>query len=490
MVSPEPIPTAMMVLAAGLLAAAAVMVSKVARRFGVPVMLLFLALGMLAGSDGIGGIHFEDYTLTFRVGTVALVLILFDGGLNTPRSTVEQALAPAAILATVGVVGTAALVAVGAWLLGVPWPEATLLGAVVSSTDAAAVFLVLRGGGLHLRRRVASTLELESGSNDPMAVILTLTVTQALIEDQPPGLSAALDVARQIAVGGGLGLAIGVGARRLLAVARLPAGGLYPVLTLAIALLAFAIPTLLGGSGFLAVYLAGLVLGNGALPYRAGLLRVHDGIAWTSQVAMFLLLGLLVFPSRLPAIAPLGFAIALFLAFIARPLAVMLCLAPFRYPLRESVFIGWMGLRGAVPIVLATFPVLAGAPGATTMFDVVFFVVVLNTLLQGGTTRWLTRRLGLEADEPPPPAASVEINSTQVVEGELVSFYLGPRSRAAGRSLRELAFPAGAAAMLIVRGRELIAPKGSTVLAQGDHVHVFFRPRDRAVIDAIFAERT
>jgi cell volume regulation protein A len=485
--SAEPARTALGLLAAGLLAAACVLFSSLSRRFGVPVVLVFLALGMLGGSEAIGGVHFEDYSLAFQVGTVALVLILFDGGLNTPLSSVGDALRPAVVLATLGVVGTAALVAVGARLLGFPWREAALLGAVVSSTDAAAVFTVLRGS-VNVPRRLARTLELESGGNDPMAVILTMTATGILAGTGTLGPRVLLSVVLQIAVGAAFGLAFGFGGRRLLRAVWLPAGGLYPVLTLALALLAFAVPTLLSGSGFLAVYLAALALGSAPLPYRSGLVRVHDGFAWVGQVAMFLLLGLLVFPSELLSVAGSGFGLALFLALVARPAVTLLCLLPFGYSLREMVCIGWLGLRGAVPIVLATFPVLAGVEGAHRVFNVVFFVVVVSALLQGGTARWLARRLGLDTGAPPPLSASVEITSTLLLEGEIATFFVGPSSPVAGKPLAELSFPAGAAAMLVIRGHELLAPKGRTVLEPGDHVHVFLRPGDRARVHALFGQ--
>lgn len=483
----EPDATAFALMIAGLLAAACVVFSSASRRIGIPVMLLFLAFGMLAGSDGIGGIHFEDYKLGFRVGTIALVLILFDGGLNTRLSSMRSALRPAAVLATVGVVGTAALVALGARVVGFSWGEAALLGAVVSSTDAAAVFSVLRGSGIHLPPRLGATLELESGLNDPMAVILTIAMTQNLMGDRELGPWILLDVAVQGAVGAAFGLAFGLGSRLLLRKIRLPVTGLYPVLTLAIALLAFAVPTLLAGSGFLSVYLAAVLLGEAAIPYRSGVLRVHDGFAWVSQVAMFLLLGVLVFPSQLLDVAGVGLGIALFLTVVARPAVTLLCLLPFGFRPREVVYIGWLGLRGAVPIVLATFPILAGAQGSHRVFNVVFFVVVVSALLQGGTARRLTRYLQIETSAPPSPPASVEITSTQLLEGEIITFYIEAASPVAGKAIEDLAFPAGAAAMLIVRGRELIAPKGPTVLEAADHVHVFFRPSDRSRVRALFS---
>lgn len=488
MAAPEPIATALLLAVFGALLAVSALFSRASQRLAVPVALVFLAIGMLAGSEGVGGIAFADYGFAFRLGTVALVLILFDGGLNTPLAAVRDAARPAGVLATVGVVGTAGLVAAAAHALGFAWPQALLLGAVVSSTDAASVFAVLRGSGIHLKRHVGATLEVESGINDPMAVILTMAMTHHLLA---PGDALdwhlALDVLRQIVVGGAAGLALGYGGRLLLARVPLAAGGLYPAFTLGLACLAYGVPTLAGGSGFLAVYAAGVLLGNGPLPVKPGLLRVHDALAWLSQTVMFLLLGLLVSPSHLWQVAGVGLALALFLAVVARPAVVALCLAPFRaFSRRDVSYVGWVGLRGAVPVILATFPVLAGVPGAARVFDVVFFIVVANALVPGATVPWVTRRLDLASDEPPPPRAVLEIASVQPLEGDLLSFYVDEALAVAGQPLRELPFPEGAAAVLVVRGRELVAPKGSTVLLPGDHVYVFARRAERPLLYLMF----
>lgn len=479
----EPVGTAIVLVAFGALLAISVLFSRASERFAIPVALVFLLIGILAGSEGIGGIGFDDYEAAFRLGNVALVLILFDGGLNTTMAAVREAARPAAVLATFGVVATAGLVALTANLLGFDWPAALVLGAIVSSTDAAAVFSVLRSSGLHLKRRVGATLEVESGANDPMAVILTLELTRNLIAPgDGPGVMLLAVVLVQLVVGVLFGVGFGYGARYVLDRVRLPAGGLYPALTLAFAMLAYGTTTLANGSGFLAVYIAGVLLGNGRLPFRHGLLRVHDALAWLSQIAMFLVLGLLVYPSRLLEVAWVGLAIALVLAFVARPVVVALCMLPFRFAPRQVGYMGWVGLRGAVPIVLAIFPVLAGAPGAERIFDVVFFIVVVGALIPGATVPWITRRLGLESAEPPAPPAVLEIESRTPLEGELLSFYVDEALAVVGVPIAELPFPDGAAATLIVRGRELIAPKGQTVLIPGDHVYVFARPQDRPYI--------
>jgi potassium/hydrogen antiporter len=359
----EPIPTAVLLAIFGLLMVFSVLFSRTAERLGVPVVLLFMILGMLAGAEGLG-VQFDNYEFAFRIGMIALVLILFDGGLNTPYAVLRRGIAPASVLATVGVAGTAALVAVGAWALGFPPEQALLLGAVVSSTDAAAVFAVLRGSRLNLQKRVGVTLEVESCINDPMAIILTIAITSAIISGEPPTWWMLIDVPLQLIIGAAAGIAFGWGGARLLQIVRLRAGGLYPVLTLATAMIAFGATTLINGSGFLAVYAAAAVIGNSAIPYRSGLTRIHDAIAWLGQITMFLMLGLLVYPSRLLDVMWIGLGLGLFLAFVARPAVVLLCLVPFRYPPRELAYLGWAGLRGAVPIILATFPVMANVPGA------------------------------------------------------------------------------------------------------------------------------
>ncbi|HET7584543.1 MAG TPA: potassium/proton antiporter [Gemmatimonadaceae bacterium] len=486
MLTAEPIPTAIALAIVAVLLLASALFSRATERAGIPVLLVFLVIGMLAGSEGIGGIPFENYHLAYRLGTVALVLILFDGGLNTSLAVVRRVAAPAAVLATLGVLGTAALLALGARMLGFGWPQAALLGAIVSSTDAAAVFAVLRGSGIHLQRRVAATLEVESGANDPMAVILTTVVTASLVAPaQGFGWHVLLSIGTQLVVGSAFGLAIGYGARHVIARTRLPAGGLYAVMLVGTAFLAFALPTLVSGSGFLSAYIAAIVLGNSQLPYKAGLTRVHDALAWLSQVTMFLMMGLLVFPSRLVDVAVTGLLLSLFLALIARPVVVWLCLLPFRFPAREVVYIGWVGLRGAVPIILAAFPVLAGAPGAERIFDVVFFVVVVSALVPGATVSPLARRLGLEASEPPAPEAVLEIESRLPLNGELFSFYVDEALPVAGERLVDIPFPEGTSVALILRGREVIPPKGSTTLLPGDHVYVFARTGDRPLIQLL-----
>ncbi len=484
----ELVSTALILAVFGLLIAASVLATRAIERMGVPVVLLFLVLGILAGSEGIAGLEFSDYRFAFRVGTAALILILLDGGLNTPLGAIRESFKPAAVLATVGVAGTAGLVAVFARWMGLSWSESTLLGAVVSSTDAAAVFAVLRGGNLRLTRRVGTTIELESGINDPMAVILTFGVISALTGDHVSYTALAIGVPLQLGIGLIVGAGFGLAAGYLLRYMRLSTAGLYPVLILGLAFLSFGAATLVQGSGFLAVYATAAVLGNSRIPFHSGLVRIHDAFAWLSQVSMFLMLGLLVFPSQLVPIAGVGIAIALFMAIVARPLVVILCLLPFKFPPREVAYIGWVGLKGAVPIILATFPVLAGVPEGMKVFNIVFFVVVCSALVPGATIRCFARRLGLEALEAPPPAAALEINSTRLLNGELLSFSISDVLSVCNVPLSKIPWPADSSAVLLVRGEQLVAPRGSTILQRGDHLYIFCRTEDVPFIQFLFGK--
>ena len=487
MIGAEPIATAVVLTAFGGLLAASVGLSRVSARLGLPVALLFLLVGVVAGSEGLGHIGFEDYGFAFRVGTTALVLILFDGGLNTPAASARQVLAPATVLATVGVVATAGLVAVAAHLFGLSWAMAMLLGAIVSSTDAAAVFSVLTASGTRLRRRVGLTLELESGLNDPMAVILTTAITAGIAGGAAPSaLAVTLDVVRELAIGAVTGYVIARVGRRLIMRVHLPAAGLYPAFTLAVACLSFGLATLLHGSGFLAVYVTGMTLGSGVLPHAVGIRRVHDALGWLSQVLMFLLLGLLVFPSRLLQVATVGLTLALFLAVVARPVIAMLCLAPFRYRWRDSAYVGWVGLRGAVPIVLATIPVMADVPGAHVLFDIVFFIVVVGALVPGATVPWMARLLRVESDAPPPPATMIEVDARAPRGDELRAYFVSDQLAVAGATLAEIPFPEGAAVSMLERGGALIAPSGATRIEPGDYVYVIAPVEHRPLVELLF----
>ncbi|MGH7907149.1 MAG: potassium/proton antiporter [Candidatus Binataceae bacterium] len=483
----QPLTVSLFLTVFALLIIISVVVSRASQASGIPFALLFLAVGLIAGEEGLGRISFENYQFSFDLGTVALVLILFDGGLNTPLQRIKRGLAPSAVLATLGVVGTAALVGAAALALGFTWMQAFLLGAIVSSTDAAAVYPVLRASGIQLKRRVGLVLELESGLNDPMAVILTVELTQSLLTNRPLGIATAGQIIYALAVGAIGGVIVGWIGRLIIPRARPPAGGLYPVLTLALACLAYGLPALANASGFLGVYVAAMIIGNGPMPYRSGVVHFHDSLAWFAQISMFLMLGLLAFPSQLLSVAWLGLGIGLFLAIVARPLVAVLCLLPFRYPVRETLFIGWAGLRGAVPIILATYPVIARIDGAQTIFNVVFFIVLINAIIPGATIKWAVKWLRLESGEPPPPPAAVDIVSTEMLHGgEILTFFIGASAAVCGAAIADLSFPAESNILLVIRAHELIPPRGATVLMPGDHVYVLCRPEDRAFVHLIF----
>ncbi len=387
----------MILLGVGLLLVLTVLAGSVSSRFGLPALIGFIAFGMIAGSEGPGGIVFSDYALAQNVGIVCLVIILFSGGLDTQWRIVRSSAFPALVLATVGVLTSALVVTATAMLLlDFTMLQGFLLGSIIASTDAAAVFAILRSSGQPLRTDVQSLIELESGSNDPMAVFLVGAAVLLIATPGMSGMSLVPEFGVQMAVGAIVGLAIGAGFPLLLRRARLHVGGLSLVISIAAAILAYGLAVLLGGNGFLAAYVAGITAGSRRFPDKQTISLFQDGLAWLAQVTMFLTLGLLVYPSELPGVIGPGLAITMVLMFIARPLSVFLCLAPFgQYGWREKMYVSWAGLRGAVPIVLATIPIVANIPGAQAMFNIVFFVVLVSSVIQGPTLGLLARRLGL-----------------------------------------------------------------------------------------------
>lgn len=475
------------ILAGAALLLVSIVASDISSRIGAPLLLVFLVLGMLAGEDGPGGIRFDDFEISWVVGTLALAVIIFDGGLRTRRETFRVALGPAVALATAGVVITAALVSVFAvWALGVRWLEGLLLGAIVGSTDAAAVFALLRTQGAALKERVASTLEIESGSNDPMAVFLTVAVLELLAAGRS---QFDVSVLASFAVQFGLGTALGLagGAALVWLINRLTlATGLYPLLAAAGGVLTFALAQRLGGSGFLAIYLAGLVLGNARLRSAQVVLRVHDGLAWLSQIVMFLILGLLVTPSQLVHIVPQALLVAAGLMLLARPAAVAVTLAPFRFPWREQIYIGWVGLRGAVPIVLALFPMMYGLENARLYFNVTFFVVLVSLLAQGWTIAPAARWLGLEVPPRHEPVQRIPLDVPGHFEYEMVAFDAREGSLAAGRTLEEMGFAAGMQVMALIRDGAPLALRPDVAIAPGDHVYFLAQPEEVARLAALF----
>lgn len=461
--------------------------SKFASRVGMPVLVLFLGVGMMAGSEGIGGLAFEDYGFANSIGSVALALILFDGGLRTSMESVRAAWKPALTLSTLGVLLTSGLTgAAAALILGVPILHGMLLGAIVGSTDAAAVFSILRTSGLRLPEHLTSTLEVESGSNDPMAIFLTVSLIAVLTGDTESPGALFLLFALQFGVGGLAGIGVGRLAAWTVNKIQLDYPGLYPILALAFGLLSFGLAAVLGGSGFLAVYLAGIVLGNSPIVFQRGIFMFHDAAAWLGQIVLFVMLGLLSFPTRLLSVTTEGILIALALFFVARPIAVYLSTLPFRFNTKELLFLSWVGLKGAVPITLATFPLMAGVPGSDFLFDVVFFVVLLSAITQGWSLPVVARWLGIGEPSDSVLPVMLEINALRHVDGQIVEYTVAPSARVAGQALRNLALPDGVVMPLIIRENDVIMPRGGTVLKPGDHVFAAMRTRLKPLIDRLF----
>lgn len=467
-----------------LLVLGGILSSLVASRFGTPLLLVFLVLGMLAGEDGPGGIAFDNYQATYLIGSCALAIILFDGGLRTRLSHVRDALAPSLVLATLGVaISTVVVGAFARLVLGWGWVEGLLLGSVVASTDAAAVFFLLKTGGLQLRPRVGAILEIESGSNDPVAVFLTVALTELALAGGAPGWEVAEELLRQAVLGSAFGLAAG-----MICVAFLNRfnllSGMHPLFAIALALSVFGITALLDGSGFLAVYVAGLVVGNRSVRAFPSIVNFHDTATWLCQIVMFLMLGLLVTPSELIAYAPQGLSLAVFLILVGRPAAVWICLKGFGLSARELTFISWVGLRGAVSIFLAAIPTLAAVPGAEAYFNIAFFVVMVSLIVQGWTIAPAARGLGMALKRPAVPTNRIEIDLPGQSEKELVGYPIAAESFVA---LRPGTLPGWLKPVLVVREGDVKNAAEAGDLRTGDYAY-FLVSTDRVRrLDRLFA---
>ncbi|MBN8633766.1 MAG: potassium/proton antiporter [Anaerolineae bacterium] len=456
--------------------------SRLSSQIGIPALLAFLAIGMLAGSEGLGGIYFDDAGTAQYVGVVALALILFSGGLDTEFKTLRPILRSGLVLSSLGVLLTAGTVGLFAVIILRFSPlEGVLLGAIVSSTDAAAVFAILRTQGVNLRGKLEPLLELESGSNDPMAILLTIGLIRLILEPATPFTAIVLIFAREAVLGFVIGIVIGQGAAKVINRIRVY-DGLYPVFTVALAMLAYGLAATVGGNGFLAVYLAGLLLGRANFIHKRSLQRFHDGLAWLMQILMFLTLGLLVFPSRLIATAGESLLIAIVLIVVARPLSIFVSLSLSRFELREKLLVAWVGLRGAAPIILATFPLLAGIERSDMIFNIVFFVVLLSVAVQGTTIVTVARWLKLEAAETKPPRAPLELVGAPSLKGDLTELVVFPDAPVIGRQIVNLALPEGILIVLVGRGDEFLVPNGSTILEANDRILVL---ADAAAVHAL-----
>ena len=468
----------LILLIAGLLLVLSLVASTASNQLGIPALVLFLVIGMLAGSDGPGRIAFDNAWVAQFVGVVALIYILFSGGLDTNWQHIRPVLGSGLVLANLGAVFSMLLVGGFAILVFDFAPlTALLLGAIISSTDAAAVFSVMRTRGVNLKGDLEPLIELESGSNDPIAVFLTLGLTQLLMQPEASLWGLLVTFVLQMVVGALAGYGLGRGMTWLINRLPLRQEGLYSVLTLALILLVYGLTSLLRGNGFLAVYVAGIVMGNHNFIHKRSLLRFHEGIAWLMQISMFLTLGLFVFPSRLIPVAPMGLLLSLFLLFIARPLSVYGALLFARLGLAEKTMVAWAGLRGAVPIILATFPLLAGVPGADLIFHLIFFVVLTSVLVQGISISWMAQWLKVNAPQPVIYHHALEFIPDVTIDSQLVELRVAPHSPIIGQSVVQMGLPRDALIVLVRRGVESLVPNGATVFEANDRLLLLANPQ-------------
>lgn len=467
------------ILIGSILLIASIVASKTSFKLGIPTLILFMMVGMLAGSEGLGGIYFDDPHVAHILGIIALNFILFSGGMDTKWESVRPILWKGISLSTLGVLLTAAVVGIFVHLVtDFTLIEGLLLGSIVSATDAAAVFSILRTRKIGLKGSLRPILELESGSNDPLAYILTISFTYLVANPDTSTAMVLLKFIQQMAIGAVAGYALGRGMVFLINRIKLDTEGLYPVLVMAFVFFSYSFTDMVGGNGFLAVYLSALVLGNSNFIHKKSLIRFYDGQAWLMQIVMFLALGMLVFPSRVLPIVDMGLLIAAVLMFVARPFAVFISLSFFRMRFREKLFISWVGLRGAVPIVFAIYPLMAGLAKADMIFNLVFFISVSSVLIQGTTLPIVAKWLKLTVPQKIKRKSILDLELTDTIKSELIEMKLPGNSRAVGKPIVKLKFPKEALIVLISRGGKYIQPNGSTILEEGDKVLILANNKD------------
>jgi len=459
------------ILVASVLLFISILAGKTSFRLGIPTLILFLAVGMLAGSEGIGGIPFDNPCIAQFIGVVALNFILFSGGFETDWTSVKPVFGQALALSVLGVLLTAGLLGLFVWwVTDFTIFEAFLLGSIVSSTDAAAVFSILRSKHLALKGSIRPTLEFESGSNDPMAYILTIVFISLIQNSDQSFISVFPLFLKQLLIGGTFGFLFGIAGKHINNSIKLDYEGLHPVLVIAIMLLTYSVTTTIGGNGFLAVYLSALYLGNQTLLHKRTIMMVFDGIAWLMQIILFVTLGLLVFPTKIVPVIGIGLLISTFLILVARPISVFLCLTPFKLKTRVKAFISWVGLRGAVPIVFATFPLMAGIEKADMIFNIVFFISLTSVLIQGTSIPKVAKWLHVSLPARVKSVTPADILLSESVNSEMAEIIISPESRSAGKKIIDLGFPQNARIALLKRDEKYLIPDGQTIIKPGDKI--------------------
>lgn len=456
-------------LVGSLLLFISIIVGKTSYKFGIPTLLLFLAIGMLAGSDGLIGIHFDNPQIAQFIGIVSLNFILFSGGLDTNWKSVKPVLWQGIVLSTLGVLLTAVSLGIFVWLVtDFTIYESMLLGSIVSSTDAAAVFSILRSKSLALKSKLRPTLELESGSNDPMAYVLTIAFLSLVINQDKNIVSIVPLFLQQMVLGGIAGLAFGKLSKFIINKIQLDFEGLYPVLVIAIMFITFSATDFVGGNGFLAIYICAVYLGNQDLIHKKTILKVYDGLAWLMQIILFLTLGLLVFPTHVFPVIGIGMLISIFLIIVARPISVFISLIFFKMKLRRRFYVSWVGLRGAVPIVFATYPLLAGIEKADMIFNIVFFISVTSVIIQGTTLPIVAKWLYVSLPEKVKPVSELDKFISDIPKTAMKEFIVSPDCYAINKRIVDLGFPKSAIIAMIKRNDQYLTPSGSTVIEPND----------------------